>query len=135
MGNRYLIDTHILLWWLFNDPKLDNLSREIIKNPNHQILVSSATGWEIATKYHIGKLPEAEELVNNYESVLQQAQFLELPISNAHALRAGLLPIDHRDPFDRMLMAQAELEQIPIITHDKAFQTGLITIIPFPNPN
>lgn len=54
MGNRYLIDTHILLWWLFNDPKLDNLSREIIKNPNHQILVSSATGWEIATKYRIG---------------------------------------------------------------------------------
>ena len=130
MGNRYLIDTHILLWWIFNDPKLDQTSRNIIQNPQNQILVSSATAWEIATKNRIGKLPEATELLKNYPEILKQARFLELRISTAHALRAGLLPIDHRDPFDRMLMAQSELEQIPVITHDPAFQTGLIQTIP-----
>lgn len=130
MGNRYLIDTHILLWWVFDDPKLDNLSREIIQNPNHQILVSSASAWEIATKYRIGKLPEAKELIENYAQTLKKARFVELNITTAHALRAGILPINHRDPFDRMLMAQAELENLPIITHDPAFQTGLIQVIP-----
>lgn len=132
MGNRYLIDTHILLWWIFNDPKLDQTSRNIIQNPQNQILVSSATAWEIATKNRIGKLPEATELLKNYPEILKQARFLELSISTAHALRAGLLPIDHRDPFDRMIMAQSELEQIPVITHDPAFQTGLIQTIPAP---
>ncbi|ANV92039.1 type II toxin-antitoxin system VapC family toxin [Picosynechococcus sp. PCC 8807] len=132
MGNRYLIDTHILLWWIFNDPKLDQTSRKIIQNPQNKILVSSATAWEIATKNRIGKLPEATELLENYPEILKQARFLELSISTAHALRAGLLPINHRDPFDRMIMAQSELEQIPVITHDPAFQTGLITVIPAP---
>lgn len=130
MGNKYLIDTHIFLWWIFNDVKLDNLSREIISNPIHQIIVSSATAWEITTKYRIGKLPEAKELIDNYSQILEQARFNQLNVTTAHALRAGLLPIAHRDPFDRMLMAQAELEKIPIVTHDNAFQTGLIEIIP-----
>jgi len=102
MGNRYLIDTHILLWWLFNDPKLDDFSREIIKNPTNQIFVSSASAWEIATKYRIGKLPEAEELAQNYAEILTKARFLELKITNAHAIRAGLLEIAHRDPFDKL---------------------------------
>ncbi len=75
MGNRYLIDTHIFLWWVFNDVKLDNLSREIISNPHNQIFVSSATAWEIATKYRIGKLPEAKQLVDNYPRILEQARF------------------------------------------------------------
>ena len=59
MGKRYLIDTHILLWWIFDDPKLEQNIREIIQNPSNQIMVSSASAWEIATKYRIGKLPEA----------------------------------------------------------------------------
>jgi PIN domain nuclease of toxin-antitoxin system len=130
MGIKYLIDTHIFLWWLFDEPKLDDISREIIKNPKHQILVSSASAWEIATKYRIGKLPEAKELVENYAETLEKARFAELTITNAHALRAGLLPIAHRDPFDRMIIAQGELENLPIITHDPAFNTGLISIVP-----
>ncbi len=116
MGMSYLMDTHILLWWLFNDPKLNEKCREIIRNPDHRIRVSSASAWEIATKYRIGKLPEAKPLVNNYQGILQQAKFIELNITAAHALRAGNLPISHRDPFDRMLMAQAELENLPILT-------------------
>jgi PIN domain nuclease of toxin-antitoxin system len=130
MGISYLLDTHILLWWLFNDPKLNAECREIIRNPANSILVSSVTAWEIATKYRIGKLPEAAELVKDYQKILTRAKFIELPVTTAHALRAGTLPIEHRDPFDRMIMAQAELEQIPVITYDAAFQTGLIQIIP-----
>lgn len=130
MGINYILDTHILLWWLFDDPKLDSLCRDIIRNPNHQIFISSASAWEIATKYRIGKLPEAKQIVEQYSQILNQAKFLELTITSAHALRAGNLPIAHRDPFDRMIMAQAELEKIPVITYDPAFQTGLIQIIP-----
>ena len=130
MGMSYLIDTHILLWWVFDNPKLGESSRVIIANPDHLIIVSSATAWEIATKYRIGKLSKAKNLVENYEQVLSQAGFSELPITTAHALRAGSLPIAHRDPFDRMLMAQAELENLPILTYDSAFHTGLIQVIP-----
>ena len=130
MGVRYLLDTHILLWWIFDDPKLNTECRDIIRNPDHRILISSASAWEIATKYRIGKLPEAKQLVNEYPQVLHQAKFIELPITAAHALRAGSLPIPHRDPFDRMIMAQAELESLPLITDDRAFHTGLIQVIP-----
>ena len=130
MGMSYLIDTHILLWWVFDNPKLDESSRAIIANPDHLIIVSSATAWEIATKYRIGKLSKAQNLVESYEQVLSKAGFSELPITTAHALRAGSLPIAHRDPFDRMLMAQAELEDLPILTYDSAFHTGLIRVIP-----
>jgi PIN domain nuclease of toxin-antitoxin system len=130
MGMSYLIDTHIFLWWLFNDSKLDTTCRDIIRNPDHRIFVSSASAWEIATKYRIGKLPEAKQLVEQYSQILHQAKFIELAITSAHALRAGSLPIAHRDPFDRMIMAQAELESLPLITYDKAFHTGLIQVIP-----
>ncbi|MEH2128144.1 type II toxin-antitoxin system VapC family toxin [Nostoc sp.] len=126
----YLIDTHILLWWLFDDPKLPTDCREIIRNPDHRIIVSSASAWEIATKYRMGKLPEAKQLVEQYSQMLHQAKFIELAITTAHALRAGSLAIAHRDPFDRMIMAQAELESLVVITYDKAFQTGLIQVIP-----
>jgi PIN domain nuclease of toxin-antitoxin system len=130
MGVNYLIDTHILLWWLFNDPKLNTECQDIIRNPANHILVSSVSAWEIATKYRIGKLPEAKQIVEEYSQILRQAKFIELSISSAHALRAGSLPIDHRDPFDRMIMAQAEIENLPVITYDEAFQTGLIQVIP-----
>ncbi len=129
MGMSYLLDTHILLWWVFDDPKLDTTCRDIICNPAYRILVSSASAWEIATKYRIGKLPEAKQLVEAYPQVLQQARFIELAITAAHALRAGSLPIPHRDPFDRMIMAQAELENLSVLTYDATFQTGLIQVI------
>ncbi|KKJ00085.1 type II toxin-antitoxin system VapC family toxin [Prochlorothrix hollandica] len=130
MTTSYLLDTHILLWWLFNDPKLDKTCHSIIRNPENSIFVSSASAWEIATKYRLGKLPEATELLQKYPQTLEKARFTELSITTLHALRAGNLPIAHRDPFDRMLMAQAELENLPILTHDPAFQTGLIQTIP-----
>ncbi len=129
MGMSYLIDTHVLLWWLFNDTQLKDNSRTIIQDSQNKILVSSATAWEIATKYRIGKLPEAAPIVADYHQILEPAKFVELPIAATHALHAGNLPIEHRDPFDRMLMAQAELENLPIITYDSAFKTGRIQVI------
>ncbi len=126
----YLIDTHVLLWWVFDDARLCDISRQILKNPSHTIYVSSASAWEIATKYRIGKMPEAEQLLSNYESLLNQMGFNELGVSTAHALRAGQLPIEHRDPFDRMLMAQSEIEAIPVISYDKAFHHDFINVIP-----
>jgi len=130
MGMSYLIDTHVLLWWVFDDPRLCNISRDILKNSNHKIYVSSASAWEIATKYRIGKMPEAKQFINEYEPLLKQMGFNELVVTTTHALRAGQLPIDHRDPFDRMLMAQSELESIPIITYDKAFYNDFVNVIP-----
>lgn len=130
MGINYLLETHVLLWWFFDDPRLDILCREVIQNPNHRIFVSSASAWEIATKYRIGKLPEAKTIVDAYSDILNQSKFIELAITAAHAIRAGRLPVAHRDPFDRMIMAQAELENFPVLTYDKAFQTGLIRVIP-----
>ncbi len=130
MGVSYLLDIHILLWRLFNDSKLNTECQNIICNPSHHILVSSVSAWEIATKYRIGKLPEAKHIVEEYSQILRQSKFIELPISAAHALRAGSLPIAHRDPFDRMIMAQAELENLPVITYDEAFQADMIQVIP-----
>lgn len=130
MGNRYLIDTHVLLWWLYDDAKLCEISRRIIANKNHEILVSSATAWEIATKYRIGKLPEAKPLLDNYRGALKRLGFLELAINTDHALTAGSLMIEHCDPFDRMLMAQAKLENLPIITYDPAFHLIDIHVTP-----
>ena len=86
MGMSYLIDTHIFLLWLFDDPKLHTDCREIIRYSENRIIVSSASAWEIATKYRIGKLPEAKQLVEEYSQIFHQAKFIELAITTAHAL-------------------------------------------------
>ncbi len=130
MGVSYLIDTHILLWWLFDDPKLGESVRILLRDPTNSLLVSAATAWEIATKYRIGKLPEAQSLIEDYPAILAEARFIELPVTAAHALKAGSLPIAHRDPFDRMLLAQATLEFLPLISYDPIFHGQGISVIP-----
>lgn len=102
MGISYLLDTHVLLWWVFNDPLLKDDCRQIISDRTNTILVSSASAWEISTKYRIGKLPTAQQLVQKYSYVLYQAGFIELPVTSAHALRAGSIPIAHRDRCGRL---------------------------------
>ena len=129
MTSRFLIDTHVLLWWLFDDHRLTALARSIIQNPANTILVSSASGWEISTKYRLGKLPQAEEAVSNLPSLLQRARMDVLPISIEHALAAGALPGPHRDPFDRMLIAQGQIEKLSIVTSDAAFKQYSVTLI------
>lgn len=126
---RFLLDTHALLWWLFNDPQLSQAAREVIANPAHEILVSPASAWEISTKHRLGRLPEAEDIATRLPYYIRKAHFSVLPISLEHALKAGALPGPHKDPFDRMLIATAQLEGIPVVTVDPVFQQYGITVI------
>jgi len=117
-----LLDTHALLWWLFDDPKLSAPARAAIAAPESRVLVSAASGWEIATKHRLGKLPEAGDVPQELAAYVRRARFVVLDVTLEHALAAGALPGPHRDPFDRMLMAQARLEGVPVVTRDPAFR-------------
>lgn len=116
----YLLDTHVVLWWLADAPELSARARGILADPANGLVVSAASGWEIATKYRLGQLPSAGVIVGNFTGWVERMGAVELPISTAHALRAGAFPQAHRDPFDRMLAAQALLEETPIISRDAA---------------
>jgi PIN domain nuclease of toxin-antitoxin system len=120
-GERFLIDTHVLLWWLFNDQRLSERTRQIISNEDNAILVSSASAWEISTKFRLGKLSGSESLVKDLPELLRKARMEVLSINLRHALLAGSLVNDHRDPFDRMLAAQTIIEDLSLVTSDKAF--------------
>jgi PIN domain nuclease of toxin-antitoxin system len=115
---RLLLDTHALLWWLFGDDKLSARAKALIADPDHEVLVSSASAWEIATKHRLGRLDSARELVRDIPSWVRRAGFVELPITIAHAQKAGAFPQTHRDPFDRMLAAQSLLEGVPVVSRD-----------------
>ncbi|MCH9649261.1 MAG: type II toxin-antitoxin system VapC family toxin [Deltaproteobacteria bacterium] len=115
---RFLLDTHALLWWLFDAPELSKTARELVADPANEIRVSAASAWEVSTKYRLGKLPAARELMQDLGGWLQRAGFQELPITISHAHQAGAWPQAHRDPFDRMLAAQSALEDLPLISRD-----------------
>ena len=89
---RYLLDTHALLWWLFDDPKLSRRARAVIAEPENDILVSAASAWEISTKHRLGKLPEADDVAQQLPMYIRKARFSELDISVEHALAAGNYP-------------------------------------------
>lgn len=118
---RYLLDTHTLLWWWTNDKQLSSLARELIAVENHKIMVSAASAWEIATKFRLGKLATAGEAVTRFNELVAADSFEHLPVGYLHALKAGSYVVDHRDPFDRMLAAQSEIERLPLLTCDPAF--------------
>ncbi|MCP5370583.1 MAG: type II toxin-antitoxin system VapC family toxin [Hyphomicrobiales bacterium] len=118
---RVLLDTHALLWWLDGDDRLPPAMREVIADPATGVLVSAASAWEIATKVRIGKLPGAVAVAAELPDRMAEQGFAELPVSLAHALRAGGLPGPHRDPFDRMLVAQALVEDLPLVSNERAF--------------
>lgn len=125
----YLLDTHALLWWLFDDPKLSETARRTIANPDHRLWVSAASVWEIAIKTRLGKLPEAGDLSIHLENYLRKARFLELAVTIRHGLQAGALPGPHRDPFDRMLIAQSLATGYPIITVDPIFNQYSVSVL------
>lgn len=113
-----LLDTHVYLWWLVDDPRIGACARESIAEPRWQVHVSAATVWEIAIKSALGRLTlDGTEAV----SELEPNAFLELPIRAEHAARAGALPAIHSDPFDRMLIAQAQSERLTLVTADRRF--------------
>ena len=126
---NYLLDTHTLLCWLYDDPQLSRTARGIIADPANAILVSSASAWEIAIKQRLGKLPSATVLVRDMDRWLLEARFRELPISIAHGRQAGSWPQPHRDPFDRMLAAQSAIEQLPLLSKDPELSSFGILVV------
>jgi PIN domain nuclease of toxin-antitoxin system len=116
-----LLDTHTLIWWLSDDPALSKPARKVISETSNVIYVSAASAWEIATKVRLGKLSQAGELAADFLGYIDREGFEILAISGDHAIRAGLLPGPHKDPFDRMLIAQAQAENIPLISNEVLF--------------
>jgi PIN domain nuclease of toxin-antitoxin system len=118
---RLLLDTHALLWWFSADPALPASSRRLIAQSDSSIFISAASAWEIATKFRLGKLPTASELVQDFEGYVAGERFLGLPVSLEHGIRAGSLPGPLKDPFDRMLVAQAASEKLFIVSNERVF--------------
>ncbi len=122
---RLLLDTHALLWWLA-DEGLTTEARDAIADPANLVAVSAASAWEISIKKALGKLAAPDDL----EQQVQTGGFLPLPISIAHGVAAGQLPYHHEDPFDRMLIAQAHIEGLTIVTRDKRFDVYRVALLP-----
>ena len=118
---RLLLDTHALIWALAASRRLSRVARDAIASPDNEILVSAASAMEVATKVRLGKLPEAEALAREFQAALAAADYVGLPVSVSHAAHAGRLAIGHRDPFDRLLIAQAQIERVPLVSNEKLF--------------
>ena len=117
-----LLDTHALLWWLAEPDRLSPAAHRAMTDPGNRVRVSAASGWEIATKVRLGKLPATSELLDDLPQLLAAQGFEQLPITLRHGLHAGLYPVAHRDPFDRLLAAQAELGGFTLVSLDPALQ-------------
>ena len=118
---RLLLDTHALLWWWSDSPRLSIAARKAIADESSQVHLSAASAWEIATKHRLGKLPGFEGAATRFIELASNSRFPILAITPAHALRAGALDGAHGDPFDRMLAAQSEIESLVLVTLDPAF--------------
>lgn len=117
---RLLLDTHAFLWWLLDHPNLGAEARSFIGDPSSMIHVSAASIWEIAIKAGLGRLEVKVDLPELADEI-EQNQFLELPVTARHAVSVSALPVHHTDPFDRLLIAQAKLEDLVIVTRDRIF--------------
>jgi PIN domain nuclease of toxin-antitoxin system len=118
---RLLLDTHAFLWWLAGHPSLSKRARTEIDSSGSDVFVSAASAWEIATKYRLGKLPEADLVALDVTSTIESQQFTPLAVSVRHGQAAGALPGSHLDPFDRMLVAQAMLDDLTLVSNERAF--------------
>lgn len=114
---KLLLDTHTLIWWLANNPTLSEDAKKAISNPDNIVFVSAASAWEMAIKKSLGKLNAPEDL----EIQIEKHNFQPLPITITHSVAVGDLPWHHKDPFDRIIIAQAICESATIITRDKKF--------------
>lgn len=120
-----LLDTHILLWWLSNDGKLKNDYRDILSSPDNMCHISAASIWEISIKRALGKL----EIPESYADELKREGFVELQITWSHCKKVSRLPLIHRDPFDRLLIAQAVLENLRLLTVDEHMKRYDVDIV------
>ncbi|MGV1100879.1 type II toxin-antitoxin system VapC family toxin [Thiovibrio sp. JS02] len=123
---RLLLDTHTFLWWLSDDPQLGKKAKATIRDGRNQVYVSAVSTWEAAIKQALGKLHAPE----NLESIVEDERFIKLPISLHHGEIAGRLPAHHRDPFDRMLVAQAQAEGLTIVTADLRIPLYTVKTLP-----
>lgn len=131
MTRALLLDTHVLLWALTQPEKLTARARLLLADRKVDLFVSAASAWEIATKHRIGKLPGVERIMSDFEQHVDRLGAHTLSITPAHALAAGQLDWHHRDPFDRVLAAQAQLEQLPFMTADPVFgERADLTVVP-----
>ncbi|MEW5973919.1 MAG: type II toxin-antitoxin system VapC family toxin [Pseudomonadota bacterium] len=126
---KVLLDTHIFLWAVLEPERLPTRLRTLIESPETELIISTASAWEIATKHRLGKLHGATEIIKRYPMVIATLGATELPVLSAHALKAGGWDSPHRDPFDRMLAAQSHIENLPLLSVDKAMQTFGISLI------
>lgn len=118
---RILLDTHAFLWWLAGSARLSETARIAVAEPANVILVSAASAWEITTKHRLGRLPGADVVAADVQASIEDQGFQQLPITVAHAERAGRLPGLHRDPFDRMLIAQSLAHDLPLVSIESLF--------------
>jgi len=118
---RLLLDTHALLWVLEDNPRLSRRAAAALGDPEVEKLVSAVSAFEICRKYELGKLPGAAALAEAFVDTIAAIDCTPLPISLAHAALAGGLDIAHKDPFDRLLIAQARFERVPIVSNEKLF--------------
>ncbi len=123
---RLLLDTHALIWWLAGDEKLSLRARDAIADEANTVAVSAASAMEVATKHRIGKLPDAALLAQDFEAILAAQGFSELSISVRHARLAGEMGIAHKDPFDRLLIAQALAEDMVLVSNETRFDDSAV---------
>lgn len=119
---KLLLDTHALLWWWLDDRRLSARARRHIASEDHEVFASAATAWEIATKHRLGKLGLPDLTPQRYASLLADDGFVPLAITTGHARLAGSYPLPHRDPFDRVLAAQADIERLILVSRDPALK-------------
>ena len=118
---KLLVDTHAYAWWATGDGRLTPRARAAVEDPGAELLISAVVPWELAIKLRAGKWPQADAILADLDAALVEDRLTPLPITLDHARRAGLLASDHRDPFDRVLAAQAEAEGAALVTADPAF--------------
>lgn len=118
---RLLLDTHALLWGLLADTRLSRLAGEAMLSPENDIVVSAVSIFEVTLKYRLGKLDEAAGFVRRHEQVMRDLEWISLPVSVEHAALAGSMDIAHKDPFDRLLIAQALVERVPLVSNETLF--------------
>ena len=118
---KLLLDTHALIWRVTGSARLSSVASAAIDDPGNEVLVSAASAWEIATKYRLGKIPEGAAIVAGFVQVTRTLRADLLSMSAEHSLLAGSFAMSHRDPFDRMLAAQAAMESALLVTFDTAF--------------
>lgn len=116
---KILLDTHVLLWWITDHPQLSSVARELMGDGNNILYWSAASSWEVSIKYALGRLPLPTPPADFFPPELVKNRIESLPVLDRHAFRAGLLPPHHRDPFDRMLAAQALEESLILLSNDR----------------